>query len=233
MTLRAVIYARYSTENQRAASIDDQIELCRRYAGRHGWQVIETYQDAAISGASRFRPGFERLAADAAAGKFDTLFCEAIDRLGRKLSDVAALYDQLTFHRVQVHTTSIGLITQMHVGIMGTMAQMTLSDLREKTRRGQLGRARAGRIPGGLAFGYDVVPPQAGSHGGARHWAIAMTLIQTAKLNGVESMAWLTDVLARIVSGQTKAHQLHGLLPWCCRAQNSSVDEGTTCALAA
>ena len=164
MTLRAVIYARYSTENQRAASIDDQIELCRRYADRHGWQVIETYQDAAISGASRFRPGFEKLSADAAAAKFDVLVCEAIDRLGRKLSDVAALYDQLTFHRVQVHTTSMGLLTQMHVGIMGTMAQMTLSDLREKTRRGQLGRARAGRIPGGLAFGYDVAPPQTGSH---------------------------------------------------------------------
>jgi hypothetical protein len=54
----------------------------------------------------------------------------------------------------------------------------------------------------------------AGSDGGARHWAIAMTLIQTAKLNGVEPMAWLTDVLERIVSGRTKAHELHSLLPW-------------------
>jgi hypothetical protein len=35
----------------------------------------------------------------------------------------------------------------MHIGIMGTMAQMTLSDLRDKTKRGQLGRVRAGRIP--------------------------------------------------------------------------------------
>jgi transposase len=54
----------------------------------------------------------------------------------------------------------------------------------------------------------------AGSDGGARHWAIAMTLIQTAKLNGVEPMAWLTDVLERIVSGQTKSHEMHTLLPW-------------------
>jgi transposase len=54
----------------------------------------------------------------------------------------------------------------------------------------------------------------AGSDGGARHWAIAMTLIQTAKLNGVEPMAWLTDVLERVVSGRTKAHELHKLLPW-------------------
>jgi transposase len=54
----------------------------------------------------------------------------------------------------------------------------------------------------------------AGSDGGARHWAIAMTLIQTAKLNGVDPMAWLTDVLERIVSGRTKANQLLTLLPW-------------------
>jgi transposase len=54
----------------------------------------------------------------------------------------------------------------------------------------------------------------AGSDGGARHWAIAMTLIQTAKLNGIDPMAWLTDVLERIVSGRTKTHELHTLLPW-------------------
>ena len=54
----------------------------------------------------------------------------------------------------------------------------------------------------------------AGSDGGARHWAIAMTLIQTAKLNGVEPMAYLTDVLQRIVSSRTKAHELQSLLPW-------------------
>jgi transposase len=54
----------------------------------------------------------------------------------------------------------------------------------------------------------------AGSDGGARHWAMAMTLIQTAKLNGVEPMAWLTDVLERIVSGRTKATELDSLLPW-------------------
>jgi hypothetical protein len=54
----------------------------------------------------------------------------------------------------------------------------------------------------------------ASSDGGARRWAIAMTLIQTAKLNGVDPQAWLTDVLERIVSRQIKANELHRLLPW-------------------
>ena len=52
------------------------------------------------------------------------------------------------------------------------------------------------------------------SDGGARHWAIVASLVATAKLNGVEPLAWLTDVLERMVSGRTKAHELERLLPW-------------------
>ena len=54
----------------------------------------------------------------------------------------------------------------------------------------------------------------AGSDGGARHWAIVASVIATAKLNGVEPQAWLTDVLERMVSGRTKANELEHLLPW-------------------
>jgi transposase len=54
----------------------------------------------------------------------------------------------------------------------------------------------------------------AGNDGGACHWATAMTLIQTAKLNGINPMAYLADVLERIVSGRTKRNELHTLLPW-------------------
>jgi transposase len=66
----------------------------------------------------------------------------------------------------------------------------------------------------------------AGSDGGARHWAIAMTLITTAKLNGVEPMAWLTDVLERVVSGRTKAHELESLLPWNWKPQGAKIAAG-------
>jgi len=54
----------------------------------------------------------------------------------------------------------------------------------------------------------------AGAHSGGKHRAIIATLIQTAKLNNVEPLAWLTDVLRRIVSGQTKRNQLDTLLLW-------------------
>lgn len=54
----------------------------------------------------------------------------------------------------------------------------------------------------------------AGADSGGRHWAIVASLIQTAKLNDVEPLAWLTDVLERIVSGRTRRNELHTLLPW-------------------
>jgi site-specific DNA recombinase len=54
--MRAVIYARYSTENQSANSIEDQVRICRARAEREGWTVVEVYADYAISGASAQRP---------------------------------------------------------------------------------------------------------------------------------------------------------------------------------
>ena len=60
----------------------------------------------------------------------------------------------------------------------------------------------------------EVVKVPSASADGIRPEGMAMTLIQTAKLNGVEPMAWLTDVLERVVSGRTRTHELHTLLPW-------------------
>jgi len=65
----------------------------------------------------------------------------------------------------------------------------------------------------------------AGSDGGGRFWALAMTLIQTAKLNGDDPMAWLADALERIVSGRTKMHDVHTLLPWAWAAANSRAED--------
>src|SRR3954454_22222366 len=62
----------------------------------------------------------------------------------------------------------------------------------------------------------------AGSDGGARHWAVVASLVATAKLNGVEPLAWLTDVLERMVSGRTRSHELDQLLPWAWKAAQSA-----------
>jgi transposase len=54
----------------------------------------------------------------------------------------------------------------------------------------------------------------AGSDSRGRHWAILASLIQTAKLNDVDPLAWLADMLVRIVSRRTRRHELDTLLPW-------------------
>ena len=82
--------------------------------------------------------------------------CEAVDRLGRRLADTADLHDRLAFHGIKLHAPSMGEITQIHVAVMGMMAQLALKDLGEKTKRGQLGRILKGKVAGGLGYGYRV-----------------------------------------------------------------------------
>lgn len=62
----------------------------------------------------------------------------------------------------------------------------------------------------------------AGSERGARNWACLASLLNTCKLNDIDPLTWLTDVLERIVSGRTKNHQLHELLPWIWKAARAT-----------
>ena len=67
----------------------------------------------------------------------------------------------------------------------------------------------------------------AGADSGGRHWTIIASLIQTANLNEVDPLAWLTDVLERIVSGRTRRHELGTLLPWNWKP-DTSVEKSST-----
>jgi DNA invertase Pin-like site-specific DNA recombinase len=68
--LRVALYARYSSDQRREASIEDQLRLCRIHAEKQGWLVAESYHDWAVSGASLIRPGIQALLADALLGRF-------------------------------------------------------------------------------------------------------------------------------------------------------------------
>ena len=63
--MKVALYARYSSDAQRDASIADQLRICRAHAEREGWQIIEEYTDHAISGASLLRPGIQAMITDA------------------------------------------------------------------------------------------------------------------------------------------------------------------------
>jgi DNA invertase Pin-like site-specific DNA recombinase len=66
MTGRAAIYARFSSDMQRDASIDDQLRVCTAYPEREGCELEKTYLDDAISGATSLCPGYQTLLSDAA-----------------------------------------------------------------------------------------------------------------------------------------------------------------------
>ncbi|TWG49802.1 recombinase family protein [Aminobacter sp. J44] len=155
--IRVALYARYSSDNQRDASIEDQLRQCRERAAREGWTVVETYSDRAISGASLIRAGIQSLLADAQAGRFDMVLSEALDRISRDQEDVAGVFKRLRFAGVTIFTLSEGEINELHVGLKGTMNALFLKDLAIKTHRGIRGRVEAGKIGGGNAYGYRVV----------------------------------------------------------------------------
>jgi site-specific DNA recombinase len=157
--MRAAIYARFSSELQDMRSITDQVAMARKYADGRGLKQVAVYEDAAISGASVInRPGLQRLLSDAAAGRVQVVITESLDRLSRSQADIAAIYERLDFLGVRLETLADGRVNEMHVGLKGTMSAMFLKDLAQKTRRGQMGRVKAGRIPGGRSYGYDVIP---------------------------------------------------------------------------
>ena len=154
---RAAIYARYSTDLQREASIDDQVRLARELAEREGWDVVECYTDHGISGSNLRRPGMQMMLHDAAAGHFDIIVAESLDRMSRDQEDIAHVHKRLSFAGIAIHTLSEGAINELHIGLKGTMGALYLKDLADKTRRGLRGRVEAGKSGGGNAYGYDVV----------------------------------------------------------------------------
>ncbi len=155
---KVALYARYSSDNQNAGSIEDQFRICHEHAAREKWTVVGTYHDAGISGSSVIlRPGVQALLQDAQRGNFDVVLAEALDRVSRDQADVATLFKHLRFLGVQIVTLSEGEITELHVGLKGTMNALFLKDLATKTHRGIRGRVEKGKSGGGLCYGYDVV----------------------------------------------------------------------------
>lgn len=155
---RVAIYARFSTDRQSATSAEDQVAICTARAEREGWQVVDVYTDHAMSGTSNRRPGMTAMLADAAAGSFDIVMAEALDRIARNQADIATIYQRLEFANVAIETLTEGRVNELHIGLKGTMGALFLKDLADKIRRGQRGAVARGRVPGGRTYGYDVVP---------------------------------------------------------------------------
>jgi site-specific DNA recombinase len=163
--LRVAIYARFSSENQRDASLDDQVFLCRQFVQERGGSVPDSlvFKDRAVSGQSMDRPAFNQLRAfvNAAPPTVDVIVTENIDRLGRDEADLHHFKRDCVYAGVRLWSVAGNVdVTSAHGQVAFTMnamiAQHFLRDLGDKTRRGQMGRARAGYATGGVAYGYRL-----------------------------------------------------------------------------
>jgi site-specific DNA recombinase len=170
--MRAVIYARFSTDLQDERSIADQVALCSEYAQRQGHAVTAIYEDASASGASLHgRPAIMRLLAEAARGSFDLVLAESMSRVGRDQEDRAAIRKRLSFHGIAIATPTDGVVTPLVDGIRAVIDSQQLEDLKHHTRRGMRARVHEGRSAGGRAYGYDVLPPEPDGHGNFKRGA--------------------------------------------------------------
>ncbi len=158
MSTRAAIYARFSTDKQRDASIADQIRECERVAAAAGLQVVARFEDKGISAGTAQRPGYQALLSAARAGKFDVIVTEDISRLWRsraefgprsaELEDLGI--DWLSCVGQDTRREGWGLVIQ----ILQAMAEQARREASYRTRRGLAGKAHAGLPTGSRAYGY-------------------------------------------------------------------------------
>jgi site-specific DNA recombinase len=87
--LNAVIYARYSSDNQREESIDAQVRAIKEYAAREGYNIIRIYADEAKSATTDQRPQFLQMMKDAESGLFQAVIVHKLDRFSRDRFDSA------------------------------------------------------------------------------------------------------------------------------------------------
>ena len=160
--LRLAIYARYSSDLQNPSSVDDQIKLCRRliadqFRGRADPETTLVFSDSAISGSTLLRPGLVRLLNAAKAGRMDMVIAEGLDRLSRNLKDIAAIHETQDYHQGTIWTAHEGRISELHIGLKGTMNALFLRDMKARVKRGQKARVEAGYAASSCAYGYRPV----------------------------------------------------------------------------
>src|ERR1700722_8485164 len=167
-TVRCAAYARFSSDLQRPASIEDQVRNCHGAAERSGWTVLDQFIrfDSAMSGQSLAgRDGLNELIrlAKTSPRPFDGILIDDTSRLGRYLPDVLKVSDVLENYGVFLHFAAQGLdsrnpgFRQVFI-LYGMMDEQYVFGLRDKVHRGQYGRVLKGYMPGGRCYGYENVP---------------------------------------------------------------------------
>lgn len=160
------IYARYSCDQQRETSIDDQITRCMDVAARHGLTVDPQliFNDSALSGTGRDthkRTGYHEMLAQLDAGTLNVLIVDEFSRLSRDAVDQAYLIRRFDQNKRVRMLTADGIDTaqanwQLQVGLIGIVAQQSSRDTKHRVVRGMIGQLERGYMIATPPYGYTL-----------------------------------------------------------------------------
>lgn len=160
--MKAVIYARYSSDNQREESIEGQLRECIAFAERKGYTIVKTYADRAISGKKADnRPQFMQMIADSKQKLFDTVIVWKIDRFSRDKYDSVFYKNVLKKNGVSVISATEPIDDtpegQLMESIFEGFSVYYIKDLSLKVSRGMTENVLNGKFNGGaMTFGYRI-----------------------------------------------------------------------------
>lgn len=159
--MKAVIYARYSSDNQTEASIEGQLRECKEFAEKNDIVIIGEYIDRALSAKTDNRPEFQHMIKDSYRKVFDTVLVWKVDRFARNRYDSAHYKNILKKNGVKVVSAkehigegSEGIILE---AMLEGYAEYYSVELAEKINRGLTENALKGKLNGGsIPFGYTL-----------------------------------------------------------------------------
>ena len=220
--MRAALYARFSTELQSDRSIPDQLRVCDRLAAQHNFTVVARFSDAAISGGTARRPGYQDMIEAARKGRFEIILAEDCTRLWRNLAEQAPRLAELADLGVEVVTQDLDTRQEsagILAAVLGASGEAYRREIGRRTRRGLEGRARERKPTGGKAYGYaqgQIVPAQAAVvreiferfAAGESQRAIAMDL----NARGIPAPGATWNRKQRAADGKWRVSALHAIL---------------------
>lgn len=162
--MNAVIYARYSSDNQREESIDAQLRFCRKHCKDRGYNVVHEYTDEAVSATTDKRPAYQQMIKDAPKGGFDVVVFHKVNRNARNEYDYYMNKMKLMRAGVSIEYAGQAFDTQTPEGqlmenqLVG-MAAYFSRNLAKEVKKGQNENALKCVHNGGIPpLGYDVDP---------------------------------------------------------------------------
>ena len=159
--IKAVIYARFSSDAQREQSIEGQVRDIKKYALSNNYDIIDIYTDKAISGTTDNRPAFQKMIRDSASGRFQAVLVWKLDRFSREIADSFVYEKKLMQNGVSLvsinENTGEGDGADYYKAILYVANAKYSKDLRQKVSRGmKLNREKGLYCGGPVPFGYDV-----------------------------------------------------------------------------